>query len=283
MFFVVLFLLITYLFCSFQFLEFFVKQKKHCVYIEKLINNTIKLIKKININPSVEDICVVFDGLKCCVFVIISAYLFHSKNIMDITAIVAYLGHRFPIYYKFKNESKNFISMILVGFILDPITGISMIVAFILSSRICEYTSVATISAMLAGIVKTLIHFSFFENNYYFENLFFIFFSILAISKNKRAMLYVIAKTSFDEDSSGKKRNKLETIKKDVCAIHHFFKKLKYSEKTNKNNELKYKKKAEKIKELKKYKKEENNKNKKTEYKNSNVIKKQKKYKMLYK
>ena len=277
-FYLILFLSITYLCCSFQFVEFFIKNKKHSKLCENTISKIVKFAKKIKFNPSVEDICFIFDCFKCCVFVILSAYVFHNKNIMDITAIIAYLGHRFPIYYKFKNDSKNFISLIFVGFILDPITGVSMIIAFIFASRICEYTSVATISAMIAGIVKTLIHFSFFENNDYLENLFFLFFAILAISKNKRALIYVISKTSFQEKRKNNKIEKLQIINDDN-NIRKSIKRLKYSEKVNKNNEIKYKMNKEKNKEFKKKIMEKNAKNKdnkKKEYKNNNKSKKQK-------
>lgn len=255
-----IFLLSAYLLCSFQFVEYFINNKKQNKYIKNCITNVVKIVKKLNLNPSIEDICMVFDIVKCCLFVVLSAYIFHSKNIVDITAIVSYFGHRFPVYYKFQNKSKNFISFIFLGFIIDPITGISMIASFVLASRICEYTSVAMVSAMIGCIVKVLVQFSFFENHNYFEMLFFLFFAILCISKNKKTMFYIVAKTCKNDkkdNNTTEKQHKLKDVaeKKDNL-------KSKYNHK-NDNETI--------------------NKKHKKEYKNSNKEKKQKKYKMKYK
>ena len=96
-------------------------------------------------------------------------------------------------------------------------------------------------------------------------------------------MIYVISKTSFQEKRKNNKIEKLQIINDDN-NIRKSIKRLKYSEKVNKNNEIKYKMNKEKNKEFKKKIMEKNAKNKdnkKKEYKNNNKSKKQKKYKIV--
>ncbi len=189
------FWIVVFLTCGVQF------QKLNCLKNKKKKNKK-SFLKKINEklrNVFQKDVpqdlmFKIIDNTKCLMWICISALVFNNKYITDITAIVAHLSNSFPIFNKFKSESKNFISIIITGFVLDKITGISMLVAFFIGAKKSGYTSVAITSAMFVGIVKTLLHIFLFDNNDYVQALFFIFFGCLAISKNKRTIIYICEK-----------------------------------------------------------------------------------------
>jgi len=184
----------AYFFCSIQF-KYATKLKIPHNMFGKTLIKFIKIIKHFYPKFSFQLLFNIIDYIKCPVFVIISALLFNQKYIVDLTAIISYLSHYFPIWYGFKNENKNFISIIFTGFILDPLTGISMVFAFLLSARKLGYTSISITSAMLVGIIKTTVHIVFLDNKDYIEAVFFIFFGSLAIYKNRKVLKYICEKS----------------------------------------------------------------------------------------
>ena len=203
-----LFLIIAYLLSSIQFKQIMPKYYDKIQMSKKYNKHLSFYVKKIKNKITFENTGTVLDGIKCVFFVLLSSFIFDKKNIVDITAIVAHLGHSFPIWYKFRNKSKNFINVILTGFVLDPITGISMIVGFLFAAYKSKYSSVAITSAMLVGIIKTFVHLLFFSKNNYFDVLFFIMFGIIAISRNKNTLLYICEKSIDNDIFSVKKKSK---------------------------------------------------------------------------
>ncbi len=188
------FFLLTYIICSFQ-IKNAVKTKIPHNSIGKYSIKVIKFFRRFYPKFSFKLFFDVADFLKCPLFVLLSAILFNNKSITDATAIVSYVAHYFPIWSGFHNSSRNFIGIIFTGFILDPITGISMIFAYLLSARSFGYTSVATTSSMMVGMIKTVVHIAFFNSTDYVEAIFFIFFGVLAIYRNKRILLYICEKS----------------------------------------------------------------------------------------
>ena len=202
------FLALTYLLCSLQF------SKIVCFLGEyhtknKIMKTIIAEIQKLNNKKSsLKTFGNILDITKCLIATLLSAYFFENKYIMDTTAVVAHLGHHFPLWNKFKNESKNFINLILTGFVLDPITGVSMLIAFGFAAFKSSYTSVAITSATMIGMIKTVMHIFLFGNTDYIEVVFFVGFGALAISKNKKILLYICTHIA------GKRRNKKKEIEK---------------------------------------------------------------------
>ena len=202
------FLALTYLLCSLQF------SKIVCFLGEyhaknKIIERIISKIQKINNKKSfLKTFGNILDITKCLIATLFSAYFFENKYIMDTTAVVAHLGHHFPMWHKFKNESKNFINLILTGFVLDPITGVSMLIAFGFAALKSSYTSVAITSATMIGMIKTVMHIFLFGNTDYIEVVFFVGFGTLAISKNKKILLYICTRIA------GKRRKKKKEMEK---------------------------------------------------------------------
>lgn len=205
---------LSYFVCSLQFREATKLKIPHNL-VGKLLIKIVKAIKHFYPKFSFQLLFNVLDYTKCPIFVIASAFLFSKKYIIDLTAIISYLSHYFPIWYGFKNENKNFISIIFTGFLLDPLTGISMIFAFLLSARSLGYTSIAITSSMLVGIIKTTVHILFFNNKDYIEAAFFIFFGVLAIYKNRKILKYICEK-SVKKDLNFFKKNNDNNIHKNT-------------------------------------------------------------------
>ncbi len=195
MFLVGIFLLFTCLICSLQFKEL-VERGKHNNVIVKALAFFTKNISTMYPKFSPVFMATIVDCIKCPLFVVFSACLFHEKYIIDFTAIVACVAHYFPIFNDAKNGSKNFVGLILTSFVLNPITGISMFISFFIVANNNGHFAVATASAMIVGTLKTLINILLLGDTNYVETSFIITFSALAIYRNKRALLYIFAKAS---------------------------------------------------------------------------------------
>ena len=238
---------LTYFICSLNLKDISNTRIPHNI-IGRYSIEIIKLLRNFYQKFSFKLFFEVLDYVKCPMFVVISAILFNKKIITDTTAIVSYLAHYFPIWSGFRNDNKNFIGVIFTGFILDPITGISMIFAYLLSARSFGYTSVAITSSMLVGIIKTFIHIVFFDNNDYVEALFFIFFGILAIYKNHRVLIHIFGK-------SVKRDIKLYQIYNKNTTNTNIRQNLNYKNDKKKQNVEIFKKKTKKSNSYKNYKK----------------------------
>ena len=194
MFLLPVFLSLTYFICSLQIRHITDWKIPHNIF-GKISIKIIRVFRNFYSHFSFKLIFTVIDYIKCPFFVIVSAIMFNDKYMTDLTAIVAYLAHYFPIWSGFRNDNRNFIGVIFTGFLLNPITGISMIFAYLVSARSFGYTSIAITSSMLVGIIKTVVHVVFFDNNDFVEAIYFIFFGVLAIYKNRRILIYICEKT----------------------------------------------------------------------------------------
>lgn len=245
MFLLMTFWFITSLICAINFKDIAELKIPHNVF-GKILIKVIKFNKIFYKKFSSTTFFTIIDYIKCPFFVLLSALIFQKTYITDLTAILSYFSHYFPIWHFFKSNTKNFISVIFTGFILDPITGLSMVITFLFSAKSFGYSSVATTSAMIVGMIKTIVHILFFKNKDYIEALFFIFFGCLAIYRNRKAIRCICEKS----------------VKKDI----NIFKKLEKTNVCNKNNAMKgtikivknidkYSKKVKKSKIYKNYKK----------------------------
>ncbi len=230
------FMVLTYLLCSLQF------SKIVCFLGEyhtknKIIKTIITKIQKLNNKKSsLKTFGNILDITKCLIATLLSAYFFENKYIMDTTAVVAHLGHHFPLWNKFKNESKNFINLILTGFVLDPITGVSMLIAFGFAAFKSSYTSVAITSATMIGMIKTVMHIFLFGNTDYIEVVFFVGFGALAISKNKKVLLYICTRIAKKKKNKKKDAEKPDIIRTSLIK-KWFFKKIAIKNKLTKKEE----------------------------------------------
>ena len=218
MYFVLAFWLTTFLACGVCFQQLHTDKSFKKSFFKKVEEKIKKIFKR---DISERFLLKILDNLKCLFFVCLGAFLFNNKYITDITAIVAHLSSNFPIWHKFKSDNKNFISVIITGFVLDEITGISMLFAFLIGAKKSGYTSVAITSAMLAGIFKTAIHIFMFNNNDYVEAVFFIFFGCLAISRNKKTLIYICEKAVPEDFKFYKKKKKEEKKETHNGKKHH--------------------------------------------------------------
>lgn len=229
-------MVLTYLLCSLQF------SKIVCFLGEyhtknKIIKTIITKIQKLNNKKSsLKTFGSILDITKCLIATLLSAYFFENKYIMDTTAVVAHLGHHFPLWNKFKNESKNFINLILTGFVLDPITGVSMLIAFGFAAIKSSYTSVAITSATMIGMIKTVMHIFLFGNTDYIEVVFFVGFGALAISKNKKVLLYICTRIAKKKKNKKKDAEKPDIIRTSLIK-KWFFKKIAIKDKLTKKEE----------------------------------------------
>lgn len=206
---------LTYFICSLQIAKLADWKIPHNA-IGKFSIKIIRLFRNFYPYFSFKLIFTVIDCIKCPIFVVFSAIMFNEKYITDLTAVVAYMAHYFPIWSGFRNDNRNFIGIIFTGFLLDPITGLSMIFAYLISARSFGHTTIAITSAMLVGMVKTFVHIVFFDNNDYIEAVYFIFFGSLAIYKNRRMLRYLCEKTvKSDIEFYRKKKSKpVSNVKK---------------------------------------------------------------------
>ncbi len=262
------FLCITYFGSSYQFVNTMRRTKNKKIKNRiTLLNN--KLQKYVKYNLSSKKIGYFLDSIKCLFFVISSIIIFGNKTLTDLVAIASLAGNYFPLFGIRKNQSKNFLSVIIVGLFLDAFTGISMVFAFALTLKYGHHKSIAITSAMFMGIMKSIVHISIFSNKDYIEALYFIIFGILAIYCNKKTLLYICTRIT--------RKNKVKKVYDNHTKIGKE-KRLKYSERANSDNKL-YKDYTIKIKKLKNLIFKKNNQDKyRKECKNSNKYKKHKTY-----
>lgn len=215
-----MFLLLTYLICSVQFKEL-VKYKNYNNIGVKIVTAIVNKIKIEHPKFSFVYTLSIIDHIKCPLFVACSAFLFHEKYIIDITAIVSHTAHYLPMVSNCKNNSKNFVSLMLTSFILNPITGISMFVSFFIVANNKGHFATAITSAVIVGILKTLINISFLGNKDYIEMLFVVAFGMLAIYRNKRTLIYICAKANPKKNIESIFRKKTEKKKIDINNVNN--------------------------------------------------------------
>ena len=186
---------LSYFLCSYQFATLPLYLKIPHNFFGKIEIKFLKLIRKKYKFFSFYKLFRFIDDTKCFVCVLLSMLLFNKKEAHDIIAIVSYLGYCFPVFYNFKNNNRNFISVIFTSFLLDRITGISMLVAFFVSMKKSGYMSVSVVSFMVVGVIKTIIHILLLDSTDYLEMVFFSGIACIAIYDNNMLIVKLLLKT----------------------------------------------------------------------------------------
>ena len=121
-------------------------------------------------NKFVAGLTLLLDILKGVAPILITNYYF--PNLIYLSGLMAFLGHIFPVWLKFKG-GKGVATYLGIVFALSLKLGLFFCVSWILIAFITKYSS-------LSSIVSTLIIFliSFLENNFELNSFLFITFVI---------------------------------------------------------------------------------------------------------
>ena len=185
------FLTLSYLFSSIQFL-----QLVNCKTHHRVFNDTLHFIKKKYPKFSIQSIFMALDNCKSPFFTVLSWIFFYDKTITTLTAILTQTASYYSIYYGFIGQRIHFISFLIAGLVVNPVTGISMVIAFFLAKKKTGYKSIATLSAVIVGMIKTLTSVVILKNTNYLEFFFFTSFGLCIIYNNKKVLLYICSKNS---------------------------------------------------------------------------------------
>ncbi|MGD9153623.1 MAG: glycerol-3-phosphate 1-O-acyltransferase PlsY [Gammaproteobacteria bacterium] len=115
-----------------------------------------------------------FDALKGFVAVMIARTLGLDNFILGVVALAAFLGHLYPIFFKFKG-GKGIATGLGVMFGLSPELGGMVIVTWILIAAIFRYSSLAAITAFVLAPIYAF----FLTNRQYVIALFIMMLFIL--------------------------------------------------------------------------------------------------------
>ena len=184
------YLLITYLLCSLQcvpFIKNICKTNPNNGFVQTIIS--LETYTKYRISQ--KSVGEFLDCIKCAMFVIIASIIFDNKNITALTSIVALAGNYFPFFCIKKNQSKNFLCIIIIGTFLDIITSGSILFAYCISIHYTKHKSIAMASAMFVGIVKTIIHLAIISHPNYVVATYFIVYGLLGIKRNKKTFVHM--------------------------------------------------------------------------------------------
>lgn len=187
------FLTISYFFSSIQFLQLSSYRMPHNIFGKAIIKN-IHFIKHKYPNFSIQTILYVLDNFKSPFFTALSWFFFYDKTITTLTAILTQTASYYSIYYGFIGQRIHFVSFLIAGFVVNPITGIFMIIAFVLAKKKIGYKSIAILSAVITGMIKTLTSVVILKNTNYLEFFFFTSFGLCIIYNNKKILLYICSK-----------------------------------------------------------------------------------------
>ena len=136
------FLTISYLFSSIQFSQLSNYRIPHNIFGKSIIK-IIHFIKKKYPNFSIQSILSALDNFKSPFFTTLSWFFFYDKTITTLTAILTQTASYYSIYYGFIGQRIHFVSFLIAGFVVNPITGIFMIIAFVLAKKKIGYKSIA--------------------------------------------------------------------------------------------------------------------------------------------
>ena len=112
------------------------------------------------------------DIFKGIIPVLLAKVIVNSEFIIAICGLAAFLGHIFPIYFKFEG-GKGVATLIGILFATHWLLGVSYIITWILTALIFRYSSLAALIAAL----PIPIYFYFIEHN----NQYAISFAVIAI------------------------------------------------------------------------------------------------------
>ncbi|ABV34207.1 MULTISPECIES: glycerol-3-phosphate 1-O-acyltransferase PlsY [Pseudothermotoga] len=100
--------------------------------------------------PVIGFICMVLDGVKAFVPVLVFSLIFKDIHYTGISSIFAVLGHDFPVFLRFKG-GKGVASTTGVFFALCPICGFTFLATWISITLLTKYVSLASIVGMYAA------------------------------------------------------------------------------------------------------------------------------------
>ena len=272
------YLLLTYLLCSLQcvpFIKNICKTRQNNGFAKTIIS----LETYTQYRISQKSIGEFLDCIKCAIFVVIASITFDTKNIIALTSIVALAGNYFPFFCIKKNQSKNFLCVIIIGAFLDIITSTSMLFVYCISIYYDKHKSISTTSSMFVGIVKTIIHIAIATKTNYIIATYFIMYGLLGIKRNKKTFVYMYH-YMVEKHRKEQEKEKIQTIISLQRKYTGRNRNRKYSEKVDVNAKKKTERKI-KIKQIKKQDMLDIADKTRNEYKNSNKAKRQINYEII--
>lgn len=272
------YLLLTYLLCSLQcvpFIKNICKTRQNNGFAKTIIS----LETYTQYRISQKSIGEFLDCIKCAIFVVIASITFDTKNITALTSIVALAGNYFPFFCIKKNQSKNFLCVIIIGAFLDIITSTSMLFVYCISIYCDKHKSISTTSSMFVGIVKTIIHIAIATKTNYIIATYFIMYGLLGIKRNKKTFVYMYH-YMVEKHRKEQEKEKIQTIISLQRKYTGRNRNRKYSEKVDVNAKKKTERKI-KIKQIKKQDMLDIADKTRNEYKNSNKAKRQINYEII--
>lgn len=272
------YLLLTYLLCSLQcvsFIKNICKTRQNNGFAKTIIS----LETYTQYRISQKNIGEFLDCIKCAMFVIIANIIFDNKNITALTSIVALAGNYFPFFCIKKNQSKNFLCIIIIGTFLDIITSGSMLFAYCISIHYNKHKSIAMASAMFVGIVKTIIHLAIISHPNYVVATYFIVYGLLGIKRNKKTFVHMY-NYMVEKHKKEQEEEKIQTI----ISLQRKYKGRNRNRKYSEKVDIKAKKMTERKLKMKRIKKQDMldiADKARNEYKNSNKAKRHINYDIL--
>ena len=121
-------------------------------------------------NKFVAGLTLFFDIFKGVAPILITNYYF--PNLIYLSGLMAFLGHIFPVWLKFKG-GKGVATYLGIVFVLSLKLGLFFCVSWVLIAFITKYSS---LSSILSALIIFLI--SFLENNFELNSFLFITFVI---------------------------------------------------------------------------------------------------------
>ena len=272
------YLLLTYLLCSLQcvpFIKNICKTRQNNGFVKIILS----LETETQYRASQKKIGEFLDCVKCAIFVIIASIIFDTKNITALTSIVALAGNYFPFFCIKKNQSKNFLCVIVIGAFLDIITSASMLFVYCVSICYDKHKSIAITSSMFVGMVKIIIYVVIATKTNYIIAIYFIMYGLLGIKRNKKTFVYMY-NYMVEKHRKKQEEEKIQTIISLQKKYKGRNRNIKYSEKIDVNAKQMTERKI-KMKHIKKQDMLDIADKEKNEYKNSNKAKQQIRYEIM--
>jgi len=131
-------------------------------------------------NKFLAVLTLLLDILKGIVPILITKYFF--PNLIFLSALIAFLGHIFPIWLKFKG-GKGVATYLGIVFALSLKLGLFFCISWILIAAITKYSS---ISSILSSLIIFFI--SYWESNFELNSYLFITFVIILYTHRQNIM-----------------------------------------------------------------------------------------------
>ena len=131
-------------------------------------------------NKFLAALTLLLDILKGVVPILITKYFF--PNLIFLSALMAFLGHIFPVWLKFKG-GKGVATYLGIVFALSLKLGLFFCISWILIAAITKYSS---ISSILSSLIIFVI--SYWESNFELNSYLFITFIIILYTHKQNIM-----------------------------------------------------------------------------------------------